>query len=220
MEGTKNMSEQEVTSICVKTDRDLEEYKKLLHFTDSDIEGKRVLDLGSGSSCNFTKDVNNMLPSTEVISFDFSFNGIERSLFGPEKTGADQERSKQDLQNVEGLFTKLPFSNDSFDVVVSCAAMPLYLSTSEKVCEGFQEVVRILKSGGKAFIGPVTYLVSIDPLEKHSVEEGKKLFEEILKKMEGQVKYEFIPEETRYKIGSGEMEKIVTRPAALILTKK
>lgn len=48
-----------------------------------------------------------------------------------------------------GLFTKLPFKDESFDTVVSSAAMPLYLNNKEQIREAFKEVIRILKKEEK-----------------------------------------------------------------------
>ena len=229
MEGSKELSELEIASLSLTKDRDLAEYEKCLHFTDQDIEGKRVLDLGSGPNVTFAKEVSVKLPGTKVVSLDFDFNRARRSEFGLENTRGDREESTHDLQREEGLFTKLPFRSGSFDVVVSFGAMPLYLDTPDRIREGFQEVVRVLKSGGKAFIGPITYseVIDTDPSKtiwethrKHSFEESEKLFKKILKKMKRRVKFEFVPAETRRKMGWSEIEERVVRPAALILTGK
>lgn len=132
---------------------------------------------------------------------------------------------------MSGLFTALPFKDASFDVVISSAAMPLYLNTPDQIRRSFQEVARVLRKGGKAYIGPISYteVINTDPAKtiwethkRKTLNESRGLFEEILRESEGEIDFMFTPEETKTVLNryDGAMEKRVIRPAALVITRK
>jgi ubiquinone/menaquinone biosynthesis C-methylase UbiE len=215
------ISEKEFARLSFKGGRNYSEYKKFLRFNESDIEGKKILDLGSGPESTFAEEVEEKMPNTKVTIFGFDADRVDRD-------DPSNEIEDNYPDSVKGLFTKLPFEDASFDVVVSSAAMPLYLTKEEQVREAFREVVRVLKSGGRAFIAPINYTKVIDPDEKevwyrykkHSFEESKELLSKILKEMSAQIDFDFIPAETRLKMGfEGAEEKIVS-PAVLVINKK
>lgn len=178
--------ERESADLSLKTNRNLYQYKVLLRLSDRELENQTILDLGSGSKLYFAQQVEESIPGAKVVSLD-----------------ADLTREEGgDLKTEKGLFTKLPFPDQSFSMVVSVGAMPLYLHNREQIREAFLEVVRVLKKGGRGIFEPVTYtdIVNTDPKkevhethEQHTYEEAKEMIEGILKTMPD-IKFEFLPD--------------------------
>lgn len=226
------INEKKAAELSPSTDRGLENrafrrfdsYEDCLRLEKEDLIGKEILDIGSGHKARFAQEAEK-LPNTKVVSFDFTFDRPKQN--DPEKLEEERGASSQ----VRGLFTALPFRDESFDLVVSNAAMPLYLNTPQQIESAFKEVARVLRKGGKAYIGPVTYTDIVDTdstkpvsetFKRHSYEESEKLFTEILEKLEDTISFEFLPEEFRYKIDNitDEQYKHVFATAVLIITKK
>lgn len=207
------VSEYESAALAHKSDRGFGDYKKYLRINEEDLIGKDVLDLGSGPESRFAQEAEKNLPNTKVTSLDFSFEGAEQVGSKPQK--------------VRGLFTQLPFADDSFEVVISAFAMPFYLHNQEQISNAIREVIRVLRKGGKAHLGPVIYtdVVDKDPNKdtwdthvQHAYEEAKKLCEESLKKLEGEIEFEFKPPIVHQPRNIYKDVKI--DPGVLVITKK
>ena len=223
------LPESEAAELSLTENRDFEEYKRELRFDEGELSEKEILDLGSGPETKFAKDIKEKFPEAHVVSFDFSFKRDARDqTYGRFSASPKLEAN---TEKVSGLFTKLPFKNESFDMIVSSAAMPLYLNNAQQIKEAFHEVVRVLKKGGKAHIGPVSFtdILNKDDLKpiwethkKHSFEESKMLFENILKGLEDEIEFEFLPAITKEKFNRyfGDTETIQVKPAVLIITKR
>jgi len=186
--------------------------------------------LGSGPTVKFAQEVQKNFPGTKVVSLDYSFEERERSDFSYFPT-EETRKGAEKVEKISGLFTALPFKNETFDTVVSSAAMPLYLTSLEQIEKAFEEVIRVLKKGGKAYIGPVTYTDIIDTDSKkmiqethikHPYEESKISFEKILEKFKDKIEFEFLPAETTQRLNRyfAEMETIVVKTPLLIISKK
>ena len=228
-----NVTETESAKISLTDKGGLKYYEAKLRLTQEDLAGKNILDLGSGQESRFAQDVREQFPGTNVISLDYSFDRLPRQEFGLEPIRAEEAESREktkDLTRVRGLFTKLPFADNSFDTVVSSGAMPLYLTNLEQIEEAFSEVIRVLKQGGKAHIGPISYtdVFSTDPDKmvtdshlKHSEKESQESFTEILKKYNNEASFEFLAGE---EVQTGRVDSLgyprtEWRPKILILTK-
>jgi ubiquinone/menaquinone biosynthesis C-methylase UbiE len=226
----KELTETQSAELALSSERGLLEYTKELRLPVDALIEKKVLDLGSGPTAKFAQDVEKDFPGTKVVSLDHSFEERDRTDFAYFPT----EETKKGAENVEripGLFTTLPFKDEAFDTVVSSAAMPLYLTTLGQVEEAFKEVIRVLKMGGKAYIGPVTYtdVIDTDPKKmiyethvRHSYEESKVSFKKILEKFKDEIEFEFFPAETAQRLNRyfAEMETIVIKTPVLIISKK
>ncbi|KKP88195.1 MAG: hypothetical protein UR93_C0020G0008, partial [Berkelbacteria bacterium GW2011_GWA2_35_9] len=144
--------------------------------------------LGSGPNSQFGKEVEEKIPGAKVVSLDVGFN----------------QENKLTIENkLISLFTKLPFKDQSFDIIVSSAAMPLYLHNQDQLTDSFQQIVRVLRKGGSAYFAPLTYtdIISLDKTKsvydthkQHNYFESKKIIEKILQTIEG-ISYQFIPDE-------------------------
>ena len=153
--------------------RSFEEIKQGLALKNDDLLNKTILDLGAGTG-NFNKAVLEkeffQNTSTRVISFDFNyFKRINKQLaYMVDKgvsipsfllTDSPCPSQSEGIEKTAGLFTQLPFRDNFFDLIISEAAMPLYLYSKEHVIKSFDEVMRVLKPGGEARISPLSHNV-------------------------------------------------------------
>lgn len=113
--------------------------------------GQKVLDLGSGT---------NELFSREASKYDIEVVSLNPALINPGMAEAARKTTTSGLESqgrsVAGIIEHLPFKDYSFDSVVSVVAIPFYLKQDPSVLsESFQEIVRVLKNDGKAFMSPI-----------------------------------------------------------------
>jgi ubiquinone/menaquinone biosynthesis C-methylase UbiE len=107
-------------------------------------KGARVLDLGCGTG-HF---------STYIKTLGYDVTGLD-----PSTKMLDYARQNfPDITFIEGYSNALPFSDESFDLVISIEVLR-YLDT-KIVIESYEEIFRILKSGGKMFITHVNMLAT------------------------------------------------------------
>lgn len=104
-----------------------------------DLKGKRILDVGAGSAefgaAARTKGV-------DVVSLDRQLGDSD----GP---------PYQKQGYVVGTADRLPFADESFDMVLSHASVPLLASNRREVLCFVEEIRRVLKKGGECRFGPV-----------------------------------------------------------------
>lgn len=140
--------EQEFGKQALRTLGGADKYKNILGLQDTDItQAQRILDLGSGPTMGFAEDIKKKHPEKEVISVDLALADDEqRKLWNTPK----------DLPGVAALFTNLPFADNSFDLAVSSCAFPLWVPKKdiEHIRKGIVEILRVLKPGKKALLGP------------------------------------------------------------------
>lgn len=110
----------------------------------------RALDIGSGwggLACDLTKFFDEVY-SLEAVKERFEFQRIRKS----------QEKLKN-LKLIQGNFLKLPFANDSFDLiavngVMEWAGIADYTKPAPEVQKEFlKEIYRVLKPGGVVYVG-------------------------------------------------------------------
>ena len=88
--------------------------------------GSRVLDLGSGSTARFAREVSARYPDTEVVSYSAGYNNAESRKKVVETTkNLDGAR-----QLIVGRAKNLPFADKSFNKVV-VLHVSQYLSSDE-----------------------------------------------------------------------------------------
>jgi SAM-dependent methyltransferase len=131
-------------------DRSFKEYRTLLNLPEKELKGKFVLDIGAGTTQKFAKQA--------------AKKGIKVVTTNPELTNKfyrlaiDQRewwqlRKPERPLSVAALGQNLPFKNESFDAITSLIAVPHYLPDDNQVIhQSFQEMLRVLKPGGKAYL--------------------------------------------------------------------
>ena len=134
----------------VSTERSLDDYLHFLGLNQQDLEGKVILDLGSGWLQPFATQIKEKGINATVVSLD-------------PKLGAEEYRNPSylnpDVANtaVAALGEKLPFQDGSFDYVLAIESLPRYFMNKSDISIFLEEAMRIVKPGGEAIIWPLTY---------------------------------------------------------------
>jgi ubiquinone/menaquinone biosynthesis C-methylase UbiE len=131
--------------------RDLEDYKENLGFDEKDLEGKTVLDLGSGSLEKLSRELKKKGIDANVVSLNPDY-----VLEKYRKIIANQKDWQK--KSAAGIAQELPFRDDTFDKIFSLEAVTFYMDAlhESKDAEAWaKEVVRVLKPGGEARLGEI-----------------------------------------------------------------
>ncbi|OHA05678.1 MAG: hypothetical protein A2934_01765 [Candidatus Sungbacteria bacterium RIFCSPLOWO2_01_FULL_47_10] len=149
--------------------RGLDEYLKFLELTRDDLAGKKILDIGSGlNQC--AEDIKKERLRADVVPFDYFYSLPQHARENLYKNRYDEKdfvKVKEALgrvggsgltgELVAGRAEKLPFRDESFDMVICFFSMPLYAESREQAGAFMREVERVLKKGGTARIYPSRY---------------------------------------------------------------
>ena len=119
--------------------------------------GERVLDLGSGAGTD-------TLVAAQMVGDDGSVTGIDMTPEMLTKArSAAREAGIENVTFVEGEAERLPFADESFDVVISNGVIDLIPDKDA----AFAELHRVLVSGGRLQVADVT-------IQRPVSEEGKR----------------------------------------------
>ena len=115
--------------------------------------GEIVVDVGSGSGFDALIASTLVGPDGKVIGVDMTQEMLNKARAGAEAMGATQVEFR------EGIAENLPFLDEYADVVISNGVLNL---TLDKV-KTLSEWARILKPGGRLYIGDILVAKSIPP---------------------------------------------------------
>ncbi len=150
--------EQEKTQEEKEKEEYLENYLEAVGLDWEDLEGKQVLDIGAGLG-EFGE---------KAKEKDVNVTSLEAK---PELWEEEGEPSKE-TPYVQGDASRLPFQDNSFDVVISRAAPPVISQSKEEVKEVVQEAERVLSEGGEFHFGPAGLDAEIFSEEELNAEAG------------------------------------------------
>jgi len=108
--------------------------------------GERVLDLGSGAGTDSLVAVRMVGPEGSVTGIDMTPEMLDKARRSAAEMGAEN------VEFVEGEAEKLPFADESFDVVISNGVVDL-IPDKDAV---FSELHRVLAPGGRIQLADVT----------------------------------------------------------------
>ena len=109
------------------------------------VEAGDALDLGTGPGY-VARQVARSRPGLRMVGLDLSLHMVERARQGAVQAGMD---GRQLWPQADGH--RLPFADDSFDLVISSYALHHWLDPLRIM----NEIARVLKPGGRYYIGDV-----------------------------------------------------------------
>ena len=115
--------------------------------------GETVIDVGSGSGFDSLIAASLVGPEGRLIGIDMTAEMLIKARAGAEKMGA------ANVEFREGFAESLPLPKESADVVISNGVLNL---TPDKI-KTLTEWARILKPGGRLYVGDISVARSIPP---------------------------------------------------------
>ncbi len=132
-----------------------EGYEETLGFKAEDLEGKKVLDLGSGPKERLSKDLQNRGITVDLVAIN-----PDLGIWSTARRDLIIE-PYWEKKSIAAVGQALPFKTGTFDEVLALYSVSWYTSPEDDENEEAaklwaKEIVRVLKKGGKARIFPVS----------------------------------------------------------------
>ena len=127
--------------------RSLEDYEKTLHFKRKELKGETVLDLGTGPVARFSRELSMAGVDANVVSLspDFLHQAHRQGVTESVVDGFE-------MQSLAAVGQELPFGEETFDRVLALFSVSVHAAESYEIW--LQEMVRVLRVGGKIHVGP------------------------------------------------------------------
>jgi SAM-dependent methyltransferase len=137
-----------------------ENYLQKLGLSKQSLKNKKILDIGAGNrmfaSYCMKHGVSAEVYSVEGRSEDYIDKKIEEEIW------PDEIRNEVEKITVRTLAQKMPFEDNSFEIIVCNSAMPGRdkehfgeLTMEQDLDKSYEEIVRVLKPGGEARLEPL-----------------------------------------------------------------
>lgn len=150
-ERIESASRFEAVTGTAYSDNGLFAYEKYLDFPVEKYFSCRVLDIGSGYGERFNTEAAGQ--GIKVISLNPE---LRKESARKKRERSLKRRRAEAVDSVAGLAQNLPFKDESFEAVTSLCAIPKFLKPEiNEYRQTFSEMVRVLKSGGKAYVFPI-----------------------------------------------------------------
>lgn len=134
------------------TGRPAHQYYSLFELNEGEevsrFKGKIVWDLGAGKG-GWVKDLKERGITQDAYAMDFLYGVL------PESGKYDAYKLPPKEQRVAARLDSLPLKDDSVDDIAALASLPLHADSKKQVSDFFNEIARVLKSGGEARIFPI-----------------------------------------------------------------
>jgi ubiquinone/menaquinone biosynthesis C-methylase UbiE len=130
----------------------------------AEVQGKIILEVGSGRGGGAAY-IKKYLQPQSITGVDIAMNAVKR---------ANDYFGGNGIDFVQGNAEKLPFSNDSFDVVINIESSHTYGSMQQFLAE----VKRVLRSGGYLLLADIRTSKDGNILKEHIQASGMQLISE------------------------------------------
>lgn len=148
----------EAASQTTSTGRGLDLYEKFLGFNRSELQGKKILDVGSGYYQQLAYDTRRFGLNAEVTSVDPRFGlplGRDLADLGNNVTQRVIGRLYPESRTVAASAEKLPFADNTFDSTYALFSTSRYRPNIREIFSDVSEMVRVTKRGGQVRIYPI-----------------------------------------------------------------
>lgn len=147
-------------------ERGVKTYEKELNFDVKDLEGEKVLNLGSGSTLLFEREVREAKVPCDIVSVspDYASEKHRKRLFEERSRiaalvdkikGRKPKLVLEDAQVVAAIGQDLPFPDEVFDRIL-CSHVLEHVENKKAYQALIREALRVLRPGGMAHFVPTT----------------------------------------------------------------
>lgn len=131
------------------SDRNLDMYCRQFGFRPEDLRGKLILDVGSGIKESFSRDAAKYGAKVVSMSPQLKHLWSRKRLTGWIFKNRDWQR-----RSVGARAQSLPFKDDIFYIETASFSVPYYIINKDIKLLALQEMVRVLKPGGRIYMSP------------------------------------------------------------------
>lgn len=173
------------------TDRNLETYKKFVHFMPEALPEKAVvLNVGGGEKQIFEKELKEIRPDINVITIDPSifsdkswhFSGKDLVSYNRDKMISRIDSLANKSHTVAAYGQRLPLASDSVDAILDIHAASQWATSLESYKTFLEEAMRVLRVGGKLYIGNVYFgdpIIGDEKSEIETLREARSVFDSL-----------------------------------------
>jgi len=186
------------------TDRSLEEYCRYFNFTPEELKGKKILDIGSGKKETFSKEAAKY--GAEVVSISPE---LRRWYKRKRLKGWLISDSEWQRRSIAARAQKLPFKDNYFDIITAVYSIPHYSPSHQDTYVSIQEMLRVLKKGGKVYIAPINDGKDINETIKRTFgEKTTQWLKENETEFQVNIGKDYVPDEVGYMTRCISIEKL------------